>query len=656
MAQRSPHQKKRFRMRLRDLDTGLLKLAAVVIALAVAGLLFGPKMYRSFRDGQIDANIDRAEVALRAKDWLEARGLARSVLIARPGEFRAFRIYHKASAAINDPQTYIASVQLFVDKRSSTDDKLDAFRVLCYDAPQAVALSAFAYLPPEIRSDIRFRAAVVPLLLHRGDIKAAEGILRESTDLESSPEGQLQLIRVLCAYPTPERVAESRNILADLIAKNHPEGLEGILLLGNVKGGLDAGDPLPNLSSWVNSQADAKTIHHFYALHPQLIKAPTHPEIIFQPVVDRFLSVDPGAVGNWLVSHEQASLAIEILEPYAKSVSSAYIERTRALMNTERFAELDGAIASPPPSVDLVDLEIIKTAIAVRRKDSAGVTAGWDRVLQQAAFDHTRNRFLEINQFASLLGIPKVADDAMVAAIRIGWGRIPLYKDITPLLLRLANANRTVDLLAIYRTMLRFEPEDPELLNNYVYLAMLHELLPPSEAIARLDALVAKHPELPQVNSSLALACLLNKEPQRALDLINQHPPSEAFSENLQNAIKGGALLDLGKDEEGSNLIAKVEWSSLFHKETSALRSYLSQLKVRGLVLPEAPPNSAIENPEDTAVWRKAVEALERQRAHDVLPALPPPKMPSAYELTPDKPTRKVSSEGETSDTTPSNK
>lgn len=638
---RSSTKKKGIKARLENFDSGLIRIVVIVLVLGAAGAFAGPKLYREYRKRQIDANLGRAEAALRVKDWQEARSLSRSVLIARPADFGAFRIYHKASAEINDPETYVASVQLFVNPQATTEDKVEAIRVLCKDAPQAVALSAFASLAPELRGDIRFRAAVVPLLLHRGDLGAAEGLLRESPDLLKSSDAKLQLVRVLCGYPTPERVAEARKILADLISTNQPQGLDAMIALGNVQGGLDSGDPLPDLPSWVNSQPDAKTIHHFYAIHPALLKSTGHLELIFQPLVDRFLPVDPGVVGNWLVSHGQVELAIKVLEPFAKTSSSAYIERTRALMKASRFTELEAAIASPPPSVDLVDFEIIKTAIAFRRKDSAAVTAGWERVLKQAAFDQTRNRFLEINQYAALLGGGNFADDAMVAAIRIGWGRIPLYKDITPLLLRLARANRTNDLLAIYRTMLRFEPVNPELINNYTYLAMLHDVLPPAQAVERLTPLAEQHPEILQIKSSLALACLLNHEPQRAIDIVDRNPPDESFPENLRNAIKAGALIELKRNDEGALLVAKVNWSAFFSKEASTLREFLAKLKVRDLVLPEVPASSAPDAPENTTAWRKAVQALEQQRAKDVLPALPSPKMPSDYELKPEKPKAK---------------
>lgn len=639
VARRSePSKKKSKRAKFRNLDFRLILLVGGLVVAAAAALFLGPKVYNRYRAIQIDENLEKAESAIRQRDWTAARSLARSVLLARPGEFKAFRIYHKASAEINDPQTYTASLQLFVNDQATTEDKLDAFRVLCNDAPQAVALSAYSYLNPETRADIRFRAAMVPFLLHRGEIRGAEGLLRESPDLNQSPEAKLQLIRILCSNPTVDRIKEARSVLADLIAGNHTEGLEGMISLGNVQRGLESGTPLPDLPAWVDSRSDAKPIHHLYALHPKLLESSVIQEPIFRPVVDRYLPVDPGAVGSWLVSQGQTDLAITLLEPFSKTDPNAYIEWTRALMKAGRFPELETALGSPPASVDLVDLEIMKTAVAFRRKDMKAANAGWEQVLQQAAFDQSRNRFFEINQFASLLGAPSVADDAMVAAIRIGWGRIPLYKDITPLLLRLAKANRTVDLLAIYRTMLRLEPENPELLNNFIYLSMLHELMPPAQAVTRLDELAKLHPKLPSTQSSIALACLLNGESQRALDIAGaQDPGSSDFPINLQKAIKGIALLDLGKKDEGTQLISEVNWSLFFTKEAIALRNYLSRLKVRGLELPAVPVIKASDDPENTSAWRKAVEALERNRANDVLPALPAPKMPAEYDLVPEK-------------------
>jgi hypothetical protein len=56
----------------------------------------------------------------------------------------------------------------------------------------------------------------------------------------------------------------------------------------------------------------------------------------------------------------------------------------------------------------------------------------------------------------------------------------------------------------------------------------------------------------------------------------------------------------------------------------------LVKLKVSGLPMPEAPSETVEVAPDQIPAWRKAVEQLEKNRAGDVLPSLPTPRIPRA--------------------------
>jgi len=52
---------------------------------------------------------------------------------------------------------------------------------------------------------------------------------------------------------------------------------------------------------------------------------------------------------------------------------------------------------------------------------------------------------------------------------------------------------RSEDLMAMFRTLLRFEPLNPELLNNAYYFALLQGVLPPNQVAAVLAKLIERH-------------------------------------------------------------------------------------------------------------------------------------------------------------------
>jgi hypothetical protein len=609
----------------------IIIIAAIATAALVAGL-GGPTAYRAIRKMQIDRNLENAKAALRLEDWGTARNMARSVLLARPGDFDAYRVWHKALSEMNEPRTYMVAANLFVDPRSTPQDRLDALGVLARKGPEAVAFSAYASLDESMREEPEALAAFAPLLTRRGETALVEKVLRESTTADTYPAMRLELLRALCSIPTQERVAEARSIFAGLIAAGASEpALDALLILGETPGGLAHGDPLPPLPEWVQSQPKTSTLHHLLALHPAIDKAGTDAaDMIYQKAIDRFLDVDPGTLGTWLINHGKSARAATLLTEASKTSPTAFIARLQALLRENRRSEVESLLASPPPACDLVDLELARAAAARLMDDSATEANAWNQAMNYAAFDESRNRFLEIGKYASSVGAKGVIDDSWVAAIRIGWGPIPLYRDLQPVFVSLASQSRSDDLLAIFRTLLRFEPHNADLINNYQYLALLHEVVNPATAALSLEQLANDHPERLEFRSALALAYLMADQPDKSLAEISRLRESKRVAPMMIQALEGTARVLAGETEAGRALLQGINWSTFMRAEVLAFRSLLTRLEVRNLPLPDMaklPPPPDLDN---IPSWKRAVERLERQRAKDSLPALPAPRIPGA--------------------------
>ena len=606
-----------------------MKIAAwIVAALLVVGLSARPA-YRIYRDYRINQNLEAAQAALYMEDWGTARDKARSVLLARGQDFAAYRIWTRALGKMGEPRTYLAAAQLFTDSRASREDRLEALQVMALQAPQAVALSAYASLTEELRNQASFRAAITPVLLLRKEFALAEKGLREVAQPTDEPKVRLALLRTLCCRPEPQRVTEARGILAELItARANEEALAALLILGETTGGLAPGEPLPDLPLWLKDQPKATALHHLVAMHPTLEALPESAPRLYAAAIERFLTTEPGVLGTWLVRHGQAEQAARILKEPAKTRSDAYIARLNALLRLHKDAEIEADLAAPPASADFVELEIVQAALALNRGAVSAAESAWTRALNRAAFDATRNRFIEIARAAELSGDRTSSEDAWVASVRSGWGQLPLYRDLLPVFASLAGKGRSEDLLAMCRTLLRFEPSNPELNNNFYYLALIHGLIPPAQVSKMQAKLVETFPDRPEFSSGLMFAELMDGRPADALKSLEKMRGSRLVAPMMLTALEGSARLLAGETEAGTALLKEVDWRLFMRQERIAFRDLLVNLKLAGLPLPELERPQTEANPDQIPAWRKALERLEKDRANDVLPALPAPLIP----------------------------
>lgn len=602
----------------------------ILLAIAVCAVIgFSAKpAYQALRKTQIDRNLEAAKSAARVEDWGTARNKARSVLLARPTDFEAFRVWHRALSKMGEPRTYMVAANLFMDPRATREDRLEALGVLARQAPEAVALSAYASLDETLREEPAAIAAVSPLFTRRGQTALVEKVLRKHSSPASDPAIRLELIRVLCAAPTAERINEARDLLAALIEENASEpALEAILILGETAGGLAKGKPLPPLPDWVQVQPKATTLHHLLALHPAIDAAAGGADNLFQNAIDRFIDVDPGTLGTWLIRHEQTARAANLLVESAKTSPTAFTARLHALLREQRAAEVAALLANPPVACDLVDLELARAAAARMMGDSAAETSAWDQALKNAAFDQSRNRFLEIGKYADSLSVAGIVEDSWVAAVRIGWGPIPLYSDLQSVIGSLAAKGRSEDLLAMCRTLLRFEPQNPDLINNFHYLGLLHEVTAPADTAAALNTLISAHPDRPEFRSALALAYLMSDQPAKALEEIAILKDTKRISPLMLRALEGSARLLAGETAAGNALLVEINWRLFMRSESLAFRRLLTRLEIQNLPLPPMEQIAPALDVDNVPAWKRAVERLEKERAQDRLPALPVPRM-----------------------------
>lgn len=613
--------------------------AGAVVALIVLAFAAKPT-YRAYRGYQVNRNLAAARTAALHDDWGTARDKARSVLLARQGDFEAFRIWSQACAKLGEPRAYMAAAQFFGDPRATRDDLLEALRLMVPKAPQAMVLSAYGKLPENLRGEAVFRAAIIPLFIRRGEVATAEQGWRELASPTHEPVVLLEQLRTLCSRPDTARVAQARGILAELIAKHaDTQALTALVILGDIPNGLGPGITLPDLPDWLNHQPQATAIHHLLGMHPAFEARPQQADSLYQAAIARFLSTEPGVLGDWLVRHGQANLAVDVLAGPALIRSDAYLSRLHALLRLDRSGELVAALAAPPSTVDLVEMEIVQAIHAGKSGDRIAAGSAWARVLNQAAFDANRNRFIEIAQVAEACGAREAAVNAWVAAVRLGWGPLPLYQDLLPVCTSLTSQGRTAELLETLGILLRFEPGNPDLINNFHYLSLLHDSLAPGKIIP-LQAKMAKQLAKPEYFATLMLAEILAGRPADALTRLSELADGKAVNPMMKTALEGCARVLDGDTEAGSALLKSVDWSGFMRQERIVFSELLVKSRITGLTIPELKNEPPVADPEQTPAWRKTVERMQKDQTGEILPSLPTPRVKSADwpAIPPDKP------------------
>ena len=607
-------------------------LVAILTILAMAA----KPAYRAYRGYRIHKNLVAAQAAAQSGDWTAASNNARSVLLARQGDLDAYRIWTQALCKLGDRRACPAAVALFSDPRATREDRLEMLRALVLQAPQALAMSAYSRLPKDLRAQASFRAAITPLLVRQGQIELAENNLRAVAQPRDEPKVRLELLRVLCCdqklgrMTAAKRVMEAREIFASLIAdKAEEEALAALPLLGDVPGGLVAGDPLPDLPSWLKNQPHAMTLHHLLGMEPTLDAQPEKADTLYQSAIRRFLAGDPEVLGSWLVRHGKAELAVSILAEPAKTGAGAYLARLHALLRLDGTDEIVAALAAPPDGVDPVELEIVRAVVAAKRGDMIAAASAWTRAMNQATFDTSRNRFIELARVAEGYRAQDAAENAWVAAVRLGWGPLPFYHDLLPVFASLAAQGRSEDLLAMSRTLLRFEPGNPDLLNHYHYFALIHGVLPPDQVTADLKEM-AGQVDKPQYHATLMLAEMLDGKPAEALARLPKLRDGKGVDPMMTAALEGTARLLAGEIETGTAKLKEVVWSGFMRQESIVFRDLLVKSRISGLPLPDLKSEKVEATPDEVPAWRKAMERHQQDQAGDVLPALPAPRVPRA--------------------------
>lgn len=543
-----------------------LFLAAVVAAIGLWAVKPG---YRVFKGWRLERNLAAARVAMDASRMDEARDLSLTVLQAGDPRIEAFRILEKSTASLRDPRHGDIARALISHPEGTDEDRLNGFLGMVLEMPLGVVGQAWAALPAACQKDPRFALAFGGRLIAERRLGEAASVLLAVPEEARDGAVKRSLIRVLIGSGKREGFDEAQRLIAgnfpadgaegpawlDLLEEIPPAGLRENLL-GPVRSRLAelaAGDP-PRVALMLARMDYAAQ----FASRAAVLEA----------AVGRWKDVAPERVAGFLSQLGLHQLLLDSIpvarvgeHPGLLPLLLEALEETGAWQQVAPLLDAHGPLL---PKAE----ELAHRAVLVSHTGNAsGLNQAWAAALDEAKASPQTGTLLKLHRLAADAGMAAEAEQALVEAIRLGRGPLPLYADVKPLLGSLQQQGRENVLLEICAIYLRFEPGNPVLLTQYAYLACLNDLADPATVLKALLPMAEAFPKETPIQMVLATVYLCAGQNDRAAAILD---PLQLDPASLPPAYRATLLASRvlnRKLPKSDPLVTEFPWKSLLPSE-----------------------------------------------------------------------------------------
>jgi hypothetical protein len=516
---------------LRDRWANLHPLARLALLGGVAaglGWLTVKPGYHAFKAWRVEHNLQAARTAVAESRMDDARDLSLSVLRAGEPRLEAYRILEKATAALGNPLHGEIARTLVFHPQSTDEDRLNALRSLATEDALGLLGQTWATLPPRCQLDPRFALVFADRLLAERRFRAASDILLALPGAATHTAVQQRLIRVLIGSGTTEGFTEAQRLIAAQLPAADTGDADALTPWLDLLEAI----PVPSLRENLLGPLRA-TFQRAEGADPARL-ALMVARLDYAAHFERAADILQAAIARW---HESAPLALanflkdlglyaRLLDTFPPACLDAHPELFPRLLEameyTAAWPQLLSLLDSQPACLPkFEELAHRARAIAKSADPSARATA-WAAAMADAKASSVPGAYLTLQRIASEAGMTGEAEAAMVAAIRLRRGPLPLYQNLMPLLASLERQGADSTLLEICTTYLAFEPDNPTLLTQFAYLACLSNLLDSKTILKVVQSLAAAFPKELTIRCVLATALLCDGQFAQAADTFEQ--------------------------------------------------------------------------------------------------------------------------------------
>jgi hypothetical protein len=490
----------------------------------VIGFIAVSGPYQKFKSWRMEQNLRAARTAVEEARMNDARDLSLTVLLSGNPSIDAYRILEKATAALRDPNHGNISRALLAHPQSTTEERLQCFRSLATNVPMGILGQTWDSLSAECKQDPRFATAFADRLIGEHRLEEAGSVLVAVPAMPRPSMVELCLIRVLIDSVNSEGYGQAQQ----LIAAKMPETGQ------DLPGWLDLLEQIPPLQLRPDLlEPVRKVLEHppegsegrMALLLARLDYAADFARraAILDTAIGNWQDRDPKCLADFLANLGLYQRLLEVFPPTSLARHPELLPRLlEAIERSGNWQQVYPLLQAHGKHMPTFEVLAHQTLAAARLGDAASRFADWAAAMADARTSPVPTAFLTISRIARDGGMQDEAEQALVAAIRLGRGPLPLLAELKPLCNSLVRQGRDGSLLEIYASYFAFEPGNPVLLTQFAYLACLNEAIDPKTVLKAMEVLAAGFPSELPIHCVLATAYLCNAQPDKAAATLDR--------------------------------------------------------------------------------------------------------------------------------------
>jgi hypothetical protein len=536
-----------------------------IAVLAVIGLFAVRPAYGWFRQWRMERNLVAARTAVDDQRMQEARDLSLTVLRSGDASIEAFRILEKSTERLRDPRHGDIARALISHPEGTDEDRWTGFRTVVMAAPLGLVGHAWNALPEHCQTEPRFATAFGQRLTAEKRLGEAANVLLAVPEDRRDDAVNQALARVLIRSGKSDGFDEAQRMIAAGFPASGAGQSDWLALLEEIPVLVLRESLLAPILPRLQDPESADPARSALVLaRIDYTRQWSRRAAVLDETIAKWKDPSPEHLARFL---NDLGLHGMLLETFPDQRIDTHPELLALLLRAaerlgdwERFERLLTVHGQRLPNIEQLAWRAVldfKTADATRQAESR------EAVTAEAKADPSNQAFFTLERIFRDADLADEADRAMVAAIRMGGGPLPLYEDLKPLLVALEQQENEQALLEICANYLAFEPGNPVLITQYAHLACMNDVVEAQSVIQALEPLAKAYPgELP-IHSVLASAYLFDGQPAKAaeiLDPLNLDPAK--LSPSYRAVFLATQLLNarLPKDDPQ---ITEFPWKSL---------------------------------------------------------------------------------------------
>ena len=542
-----------------------------LILLLIAGFLAFRPAVGAFKGWRAQSLVEEAREYSEAGDWENVKRAATASL-QNKDSVEALRLLVKAAMETDDDRSQILLYALFAHPEATVEERaMGLERALTFGDVES-ANRMVKTLSDEEKQNPKIHYQLVNLLLLNKDYQKAIRLADDSKITPRDPSLDLLLAeRIAVSGLEGAREATTERLEKAVKGEDRQIALKALNIMRTLRDDWIY-EPLAQAAiNRFDGDPDLSVVNRLDLEFLKLGLRKVDPKEAVKRMIAEYREDHLLELVSWLKRLKAEKEIVEITDSdFARSNSDIFSDRILALQGLKLWEVMDEELKEPKVSIPQPLLFSAQALAAFRMGDEIKYLQRWEAAVDAAKRDVSRNWFYQLAETAAVFQNTDRQMEVMALAIEHPFGDPPASSLLSPLFQWLLDNNQTKRLLKITETLLRREPENPILINNYLYLKALHGKVN-DEDVAKLRLLVKTYPDQKGLLDSLALVLLQNKEPQAAIDILKQISPEPSGLSTSEQAIYANALFALGREEEAYDMADGIRWKDLRQAELNLL-------------------------------------------------------------------------------------